>query len=249
MAGTAGLGGRYLLLPDRPCSEMGAGAIGYVAMFEWFSHGGFSVGWWGHVAGTIGLIITITGYVGYRYRQTRALTLAQFFEMRYSRSFRFFTGILACIAGLLNFGVIPVIGGKFMVHFLDLPQQVAILSFHVPTYLILMGIFLTLTTYITITGGQITVMMADCIQGMISQVFYVIIGVALIITLNWHENPRHGVPGQTARPTPSRQPLRFIQRQGFQYLVRPDGPLGRSVYSDDGVAERLGIQRRRGLGA
>ena len=179
------LGGRYLLATAR--SEMGAGAIGYVAMFEWFSHGGFSVGWWQNVAGPIGLIITITGYVGYRYRQTRALTLAQFFEMRYSRSFRFFTGILASIAGLLNFGVIPVVGGKFMVHFLDLPQQVVIFSCQVPTYLILMGVFLSLTTYITLAGGQITVMMADCIQGMFSQVFYVIISVALIVTLNWHE--------------------------------------------------------------
>jgi Na+/proline symporter len=35
------LAGRYLLSTAR--SEMGAGAIGYVAMFEWFSHGGFPV--------------------------------------------------------------------------------------------------------------------------------------------------------------------------------------------------------------
>ena len=179
------LGGRYLLATAR--SEMGAGAIAYVAMFEWFGHGGFSVAWWKTIAGPIGLIVTITGYVSYRYRQTRALTLAQFFEMRYSRNFRFFTGVLAFLSGLLNFGVIPVIGAKFMVYFLDLPQALSIFSFFVPTYLILMGIFLSLTTYITIAGGQITVMMADCIQGMFSQIFYVIIAGALIITLNWPE--------------------------------------------------------------
>jgi SSS family solute:Na+ symporter len=77
------LAGRYLLSTAR--SEMGAGAIGYVAMFEWFSQGGFSVTWWGQLAGPVGLILAISGFVTYRYRQTRALTLAQFFEMRYSR--------------------------------------------------------------------------------------------------------------------------------------------------------------------
>ncbi|MEI9997919.1 MAG: sodium:proline symporter [Verrucomicrobiota bacterium] len=179
------LAGRYLLSTAR--SEMGAGAIGYVAMFEWFGHGGFSVTWWQQLAGPVGLVIAITGFVIYRYRQTRALTLAQFFEMRYSRNFRFVTGVLGFIAGILNFGVIPVVGGKFMVHFLDLPQTLPFFSFAVPTYLVLMGGFLTITTLITITGGQITVMIADCIQGMISQVFYVIIAVFLIAVFSWPE--------------------------------------------------------------
>jgi len=178
------LAGRYLLSTAR--SEMGAGAIAYVAMFEWFAHGGFSITWWSLLAAPIGLILSISGFVVYRYRQTRALTLAQFFEMRYSRSFRFFTGLLAFVAGLLNFGVIPVIGGKFMVYFLGLPDHLHLLAFDVPTYLVLMGCFLTATTWITITGGQITVMVADCIQGMFSQIFYVIIGIALIVVFNWH---------------------------------------------------------------
>ncbi len=179
------LAGRYLLSTAR--SEMGAGAIGYVAMFEWFSQGGFSVTWWGQLAGPVGLILAISGFVTYRYRQTRALTLAQFFEMRYSRKFRLATGMLGFVAGILNFGVIPVIGGKFMVHFLDMPQTLHLFSFAIPTYLMLMGCFLTITTLIAITGGQITVMIADCIQGMISQLFYVIIGVFLVIVFDWHQ--------------------------------------------------------------
>lgn len=178
------LAGRYLLSTAR--SEMGAGAIGYVAMFEWFSHGGFSVTWWWQLAVPVGLIVATSGFVVYRYRQTRALTLAQFFEMRYSRSFRFVTGLIAFGAGIFNFGVIPVVGGKFMVHFLNFPQTVQIFSWTAPTYLLAMGTFLTITTLITIAGGQITVMIVDCIQGMLSQVFYVIIGVFLIAVFDWH---------------------------------------------------------------
>src|ERR1700743_3224274 len=116
------LAGRYLLSTAR--SEMGAGAIGYVAMFEWFSKGGFPVTWWSQIASPVALILAISGFVVYRYRQTRALTLAQFFEMRYSTRFRLATGVLGFIAGVLNFGVIPVVGGKMMAAFLELPQSV-----------------------------------------------------------------------------------------------------------------------------
>jgi SSS family solute:Na+ symporter len=177
------LAGRYLL--STASSEMGAGAIAYVAMFEWFSHGGFPVSWWGALTAPVALIVSISGFVVYRFRQTRALTLAQFFEMRYTRKFRLATGLLGFISGLLNFGVIPVIGGKFMVSFLDLPPTFQLGPLVIPTYLALMGGFLTTTTIITLTGGQITVMIADCIQGMLSQIFYVVIGFFLVITFSW----------------------------------------------------------------
>src|SRR5882762_6068974 len=98
--------GRFLLCTAR--AEMGAGAVGFVSNFEVSNRAGFSINWWMQLSVPVALIVAISGFVIYRYRQTRALTLAQFFEMRYSRKFRLFTGALAFIAGLLNFGVIPV---------------------------------------------------------------------------------------------------------------------------------------------
>ena len=38
------------------------------------------------------LFVAISGWVIYRFRETRALTLAQFFEVRYSKKFRLFMG-------------------------------------------------------------------------------------------------------------------------------------------------------------
>ncbi|MEJ0001087.1 MAG: hypothetical protein WDO13_19170 [Verrucomicrobiota bacterium] len=202
--------------------------------------------WWKQLAAMVTLVIAISGFVVYRYRQTRALTLAQFFEMRYSRRFRLFTGFLAFLAGLLNFGVIPVVGAKFIVYFLDLPQQLALGGAHVPTYLVLMAVFLSITTLIAITGGQITIMMADCIQGMFSQIFYVIIGVALIVTLNWPADARDAAvaPGGPV----VRQPVRLLRREGLQPLVRAHRHLGHGLLHH-GVAEQLRLQRRGRVGA
>ena len=175
--------GRYLLCTAR--SEMGAGAVAYVSYFEFFQHSGFAVRWWSLLSVPVGLILTITGFVLYRFRQTRALTLAQFFEIRYSRRFRLFTGGLALFSGLLNFGIIPVIGARFMVYFLECPQGLSLFGFMVPTYLVVMACSLTACTLFTVAGGQITVMITDCVQGVISQIFYVIIAVAVLITFSW----------------------------------------------------------------
>ncbi|RYD86912.1 MAG: sodium:proline symporter, partial [Sphingomonadales bacterium] len=105
--------GRYLIATAR--GEMGAGAVVFVALFQIFEQSGFTVTWWSQITVPIYLFVAVTGFVIYRYRQTRALTLAQFFEMRYSRRFRLFTGLLAFGAGVVNFGIIPCIGARFMV--------------------------------------------------------------------------------------------------------------------------------------
>ena len=175
--------GRYLLSTAK--SEMGAGAVAYVSMFEAFGKGGFSLRWWGQLSVPVTLVVAISGFVIYRYRETRALTIAQFFEERYSRRFRLFTGILALFAGLLNFGIMPVIGARFMVYFLDLPLTLHVMSFQVKTYLVLMAFNLSVCTLTTVAGGQITVILTDCLQGMFSQVFYVCIALSLLVAFNW----------------------------------------------------------------
>lgn len=177
--------GRYLICTAR--SEMGSGAVVFVAMFEMFYNAGFTYTWWSYLTIPAGLIVSITGFVIYRYRQTRALTVAQFFEMRYSRRFRLFTGGLAFIAGILNFGIIPIIGARFFVHFLDLPPMLHLGTFVVPTQLMLMACFLSVTVLMTLAGGQIAVLVTDCAEGLISQVFYLIIIAALILMFSWSQ--------------------------------------------------------------
>jgi len=178
--------GRFLICTAR--SEQGAGAVVFVAAFQVFAVGGFTLSWWGQLSVPVSLLIAISGFVIYRYRQTRALTLGQFFEMRYSRNFRLFAGGLAFFAGLINFGIIPVIGSRFMVNFLGLPQDLLILGWQVPTYLLLMALFLTICVVMTTFGGQIAVLLTDCAEGMFTQIFYSVIAITLVFFFfNWVE--------------------------------------------------------------
>ena len=179
------LAGRYLLAVAR--GEMQAGAVVFVAMFEIYSRSGFTTLWWGWISVPVAIVVGISGFVTYRFRETRAMTLSQFFEIRYSRKFRLFTGGLGFLAGILNFGIIPAVGARFFVYFLGFPESLEILSFAVPTYVLLMGLFLAIGLVLTLAGGLITLMLTDCVEGLISQVFYLVIVFGLIAVFKWSE--------------------------------------------------------------
>ncbi|MFA7344770.1 MAG: hypothetical protein WC003_10730 [Terrimicrobiaceae bacterium] len=175
--------GRYLLCIAG--GEMQAGAVVFVASFENFSRAGFSVSWWWRIATPVTLILAISGFVWYRYRETRAMTLAQFFEIRYSRAFRVFAGVLGFLAGILNFGIIPAVGARALVYFLQLPETLPIFSMHLPTYVALMAVFLGITAFIAISGGVITVMIVNTIEGILSQLFYLVVIFAVLSLFSW----------------------------------------------------------------
>ena len=179
------VGGRYLLAVAK--GEMQAGAVVFVASWEIFAHAGFVPSWWGWITGPVGLVVAIFGFVIYRFRETRAMTLAQFFEMRYSRNFRSFTGVLGFAAGIINFGIIPAVGARFIVYYLQFPAELAIGSWSIPTYIPLMGFFLAISLTLTLVGGLVTLMVTDCIEGIISQLFYIAIIVGVLCVVNWSE--------------------------------------------------------------
>jgi len=191
------LAGPYLLAVAR--GEMQAGAVVFVAAFEVVTKSGFTLQWWGAISTPFVIVVAISGFVVYRFRETRALTLAQFFEMRYSHRFRLFAGGLAFFAGLLNFGIIPAVGARCMVFIFGLPQTFQWLGVTWQTSLVLMAVLLTVTVFITL-GGMTTLMITDCIEGMITQVFYLIIIAALLFMFDWGqiiETLSGNLPGQS----------------------------------------------------
>ncbi len=177
--------GRYMLCVAR--GEMASGAVMFVLFFEIFNQAGFTYIWWGWMTSLTALFVAITGFVAYRYRETRALTLAQFFEMRYNKTFRIFVGCLGFFAGVMNFGIIPAVGARFFVYFIGLPPELYLAGLHIPTFIPLMALFMVVTIYLTLSGGQITVMVTDCASGLMDLWMSMVIVIALVGIFSWAE--------------------------------------------------------------
>lgn len=175
--------GRYVLGVSEGAAMMGA--ISVVMMFEMYYTAGFSAAWWSMMQLPIGVIIAVTGWVIYRFRQTRALTLGQFFELRYSRNFRIFSGSLAYLAGIVNYGIFPAVTAKFFIYYCGLPQSFDILGFTFSMYPVLMIILLSISLFYVFLGGQIAVMVTDFVQGLFTTVIFLILIVFCLNKFDW----------------------------------------------------------------
>ena len=179
------LAGRYLLTIAQTMGGMGT--ISVVAMFEMYYEAGFPPIWWALMLIPTNAIILLIGWVYYRFRETRALTLAQFFEMRYNRRFRIFAGSLCFATGVLNFGIFPAVAARFFIHFCGLPDYFSIpgIPFEISMFATVMLIDLGLALTFVTMGGQISVMVTECVQGIFSSFVFVIVTATILIQVKW----------------------------------------------------------------
>lgn len=177
--------GRYLLTVSQGASAIGA--ITVVGLFEMNYVAGFPMTWWGFSMALVVLAITVSGWVVYRFRQTRALTLAQFFEMRYSRRFRIFAGSICFLSGLINFGIFPAVGARFFLYYCGLPDAVPLLGMVVPTFPLIMLALLSLALFFVFAGGQVAVITADFLQGVFMNVVFISVTLFLLLRIDWSQ--------------------------------------------------------------
>ena len=173
--------GRYLLSISGGIA--GLGAISTVMFLEMGYVAGFSLSWWGLSQGVFFLFLVMSGWVIYRFRSTRCLTLSQFFEKRYSRKFRIFTGIVAFVAGIINFGIFPAVGAQFFIQFCGFPDY----AYGIPVYPLVMIILLSIALYFVYFGGQIAVIIADFFQGIFAMFVLFIVVIYLFFTVSWDQ--------------------------------------------------------------
>jgi len=177
--------GRYLI-----CVAEGAAALGimsFLGHFEQYYEGGFCPAFWWLMVTPLYLLITMSGWIIYRFRCTRAFTYAQFYEMRYSRNFRIFAGISGFVALMILYGLCPAIAARFLISFVGLPNHFTLGSLSIPTFPALILLVIIFPIFITMIGGQITVMVTDFLQGQIVQITLILVIIFLILFLDWNE--------------------------------------------------------------
>lgn len=172
--------GRYLLTVHES-----VGAIAIIATWEMVYAGGLATQWWTLLSLPVGLLLALTGFIVYRFRQTRAMTLAQFFEMRYSRKFRIFAGLLAWVSGVLNYGIFPAVTTRFLIAFFGIPESWHVAHLAISTFPLVMGLYLTFALLTALAGGQISIMLIDFVQGVLTLGMFVALLLFLFRRFSW----------------------------------------------------------------
>jgi len=178
--------GRYVLC----VGDLAAGLsiISYVSNCELRYQSGWAIDFWGQITTPLGLILSLTGFYTFRWRETRCLSMGQFLELRYgSKFFRVFCATLRTIAEMITNAIGPAVATNFFIFYLQLPHKVTIWGMTLPCYTIIVVLCLFLATLFILPAGRITLLLTDSFQALMSYpIFVVIIGYA-ILNFSWYD--------------------------------------------------------------
>jgi solute:Na+ symporter, SSS family len=177
--------GRYVLSAGDMTS--GLGIITLVALVESKYQVGYALTFWEYLTVPVGIIMSLTGYCTYRFRETRSLSIGQFLEMRYSRSFRIVAASLRTLSEMLTNAIGPAIAANFFIYFLGLPHKIMIMGMAMPTFALLVGFVLCMCMVVIWPGGRISLLITDAFQGLISYPIFVIIAGYIFLHFGWND--------------------------------------------------------------
>lgn len=164
--------GRYMISISRGIA--GFAVVNAVATFEMFYKAGFASTWWAMLTAPISLILSLVAWVTYRLRETRCFTLAQFYEVRYSRRFRIGAGMITFISGIVNYGIFPAVSVHFFMFFCRLPKYYQLWGINWDVYAVLLTVAIGLGMFFATCGGQIAIMVTDFAQGVFCNICFII---------------------------------------------------------------------------
>jgi Na+/proline symporter len=163
----------------------GLGVITLVALVEAKYQVGYALTFWEYLVVPVGIIMGLTGYCTYRFRETRSLSLGQFLEMRYNRPFRIVAASLRTLSEMLTNAIGPAVAANFFIYFLGLPHKIMIAGVNLPTFTIVVFVVLCLCMVVIWPGGRISLLISDSFQGLISYPIFVIIAGYIFLNFNW----------------------------------------------------------------
>ena len=175
--------GRYVIAVGD--MESALGVITLVMMIKRQYQCGGAIGFWGNIGVPLSLLISLTGYCVYRFRETKALSMGQFLEMRYSRGLRILAAVLRTASEMLCNCIGPAVAARFFIYFLGLPHTFNLFGWQCPTFMLLVAGVLILCEIIIWSGGRLSLLVTDCLQGLMCYPIFVIISVFLLVELSW----------------------------------------------------------------
>ncbi|MBR2344623.1 MAG: sodium:panthothenate symporter [Lentisphaeria bacterium] len=175
--------------------------IGIVSTLEINYKSGFAISFWSNMLIPVSVFMGLTGFCFYRFRETKAMSLGQFLEMRYSRKFRIFAATLRTLSEVIANSIMPAIAARFFIFFLDLPRYVDVCGIRISTFMLIMAVCLFIAISIICFGGTLALIITDSLQGMMIYPLMAVFVVYVLINFSWTDQivpvMQDRVPGQS----------------------------------------------------
>ena len=175
--------GRYVI--SMASIANGLAILTLVSYVEIHYRTGFALTFWSNLTMPLGIILGLSGFVTYRFRETKAMSYGQYIEMRYCRSLRIFASALRSSSEVMANMIMPAIAGRFFIYFLGLPQYIKLFGFELPVFNLIIIFCLIMAIGIICMGGTLALVITDSIQGMMCYPIMAIFAGFLLYKFSW----------------------------------------------------------------
>ena len=175
--------GRYVIAVAG--MESALGLISLVAYAEAHYKAGFAYGFWYGIVSPLALMLSLTGFFTYRFRETRVMTIGEYLERRYSKSFRIFASFLRTFSEMLTNTIGPAVAARFFIYLFGWPSSINIFGCKVSIFALVMVVSLLFALIVIWTGGMISLVVTDALQAIISYPIFIVLTVFILIHFSW----------------------------------------------------------------
>ena len=177
--------GRYVICVGDVANALSI--LGLVSYVEVHYKTGFALVFWNSIMLPLSAMIALFGYMTYRFRETKAMSLGQFLEMRYNRPFRIFASALRSVSEMLVNMIMPAIAARFFIYFLGLPHQIELFGWKISTFVLIVLICLSVALTLICLGGTLSLLVTDACQGMLLFPLMVVFVVFILCKFSWSD--------------------------------------------------------------
>ncbi len=175
--------GRYVICVADVANALAV--VTLVAQVEAYYKTGIGITFWNQIMMPLGMIVALSGYCMYRYRATRALSVGQFLEIRYSRSLRIFGAVLRTFSETICNMIVPAISARFFIYLLGLPHKINLWGAEISTFALIIIFVLFLALFIIWHGGTVALIITDAMQFLFAYPILAIFAVFILCNFSW----------------------------------------------------------------
>lgn len=148
---------------------------------------GFAIAFWSSLGVPLSIVLALTGFCFYRFRETKAMSFGQFLEMRYNKSFRIFAATLRTFSETLANMIVPAVSARFFICLIGLPYTYELFGIEISTFGTVIIIALLLALFIIWCGGTVSLIITDALQAIISYPIFAVMAFYVISHFSWFD--------------------------------------------------------------